>query len=64
MNQKASIPIELLTNANQVVALAPILSQETIVAIDTESDSGHRYPEKVCLIQTRGQLVLTQDVDC
>ena len=51
MNQKASIPIELLTNANQVVALGTILSQETIVAIDTESDSGHRYPEKVCLIQ-------------
>ena len=51
MNNKASIPIELLTSADQLFALNPILSQEKLVAIDTESDSRHRYPEKVCLIQ-------------
>ena len=51
MKPKTPIPIELLTNPDQVLALSPVLSQEKIVAIDTESDSRHRYPEKVCLIQ-------------
>ena len=51
MKPKTPIPIELLTNTDQVLALSPVLSQENMVAIDTESDSRHRYPEKVCLIQ-------------
>jgi ribonuclease D len=51
MKPKTSIPMELLTTTDQVLALSPVLSQENMVAIDTESDSRHRYPEKVCLIQ-------------
>ena len=58
--QKASIPVELLTSASELNALRPILSREQAVAIDTESDSMHRYPEKVCLIQigTRRKIYL------
>ena len=51
MTNDASIPMEVLTNVDQVLALSPILSQADVVAIDTESDSRHRYPEKVCLVQ-------------
>ena len=51
MEQKSSIPIELLTTSGQVSDLARILFQEHRIAIDTESNSRHRYPEKVCLVQ-------------
>ena len=51
MEQKSSIPIEVLTTSEQVSNLAGILFQERSIAIDTESNSRHRYPERVCLIQ-------------
>ena len=51
MEHKSSIPVELLTTSGQVSDLARILSQERCIAIDTESNSGHRYPERVCLVQ-------------
>ena len=43
--------IDFLTDANQIHELTSVLRQEKIIAVDTESDSRHRYPEKVCLIQ-------------
>ncbi len=51
MEHKSSIPTELLTTPGQVSDLARILFQERRIAIDTESNSGHRYPERVCLVQ-------------
>ena len=51
MEHKLSMPIEMLTTSSQVAGLASILSQEHSIAIDTESNSRHRYPERVCLIQ-------------
>ena len=45
------MPIELLTTSGQVSDLAHILFQERSIAIDTESNSRHRYPERVCLVQ-------------
>jgi ribonuclease D len=51
MEHKSSIPTELLTTPGQVSDLARILFQEHRIAIDTESNSGHRYPERVCLVQ-------------
>jgi ribonuclease D len=51
VEQKSSIAFELLTTSAQVSDLARILSQERCIAVDTESNSRHRYPERVCLIQ-------------
>ena len=51
MEHKSSIPIELLTTSGQVSDLARILFQERCIALDTESNSRHRYPERVCLVQ-------------
>ena len=51
MEHKPSIPIELLTSPDQVSDLARVLSHESCIAIDTESNSRHRYPERVCLVQ-------------
>ena len=51
MEHKPSIPIELLTTSGQVSDLARILFRERSIAVDTESNSRHRYPERVCLVQ-------------
>ena len=51
MEHMSSIPIELLTTSGQVSDLARILFQERCIALDTESNSRHRYPERVCLVQ-------------
>ena len=51
MEHKSSIAIELLTTSGQVSDLARILFHEGCIAIDTESNSRHRYPERVCLVQ-------------
>ena len=51
MEHRSSIPIELLTSSGQVSDLALILFREGCIAIDTESNSRHRYPERVCLVQ-------------
>ena len=51
MERSSSIPIEVLTSSGQVSDLALILFQERCIAIDTESNSRHRYPEQVCLVQ-------------
>ena len=51
MERSSSFPIELLTTSGQVSDLARILSRERRIALDTESNSRHRYPERVCLVQ-------------
>ena len=51
MEHNSSIPIELLTTSHQVSDLASTLMREPRIAVDTESNSMHRYPERVCLVQ-------------
>ena len=51
MQHTSSIAIELLTTSSQVSDLARILFRERCISIDTESNSRHRYPERVCLVQ-------------
>ena len=67
MEHVSSIAIELLTSSDQVSDLARILSQERCIAIDTESNSRHKYPERVCLVQvatgTKAYLIDTIVVD-
>jgi len=41
----------LVTRSSSLKALTDRLSQETILAVDTESNSLHAYQEQVCLIQ-------------
>lgn len=67
MAETSSIPIELLTTSGQVADLAHTLLQERRIAVDTESNSRHRYPERVCLVQvataTQVYLIDTLAVD-
>ena len=67
MKQKSSIPIEPLTSSGQVSDLGRILLRERCIALDTESNSRHRYPERVCLVQvatsSRVYLIDTLAVD-
>ena len=51
MEHESSIAFEFLTTSDQVSDLARILSHEGCIAVDTESNSRHRYPERVCLVQ-------------
>jgi ribonuclease D len=41
----------VITNAKQLGAFLPRLHQAEWVALDTEADSLHAYPEKLCLLQ-------------
>src|SRR5215471_7620116 len=41
----------VIDSANTLAAFLPRLHAATWVAVDTEADSLHAYPEKICLIQ-------------
>jgi ribonuclease D len=41
----------ILTTTTEVAALADELRGETVIAVDLEADSMHRYRERVCLMQ-------------
>ena len=54
-------PLEIVgedTNASEITAVFDSLGASATLALDTESDSFHRYREKVCLIQ-----ISTEDRD-
>ena len=42
---------ELITDAPGLVRVVEALLKEGCIALDTESDGFHRYPEKICLVQ-------------
>jgi ribonuclease D len=44
-------PPELVTQAPQLASLMDLLSKQSVIAADTESNSLHAYQEQVCLIQ-------------
>jgi ribonuclease D len=51
MNQPESASYILVTDTRHLVEVCHTLAQATRVALDTEADSMHHYPEKVCLVQ-------------
>ncbi|MCH9036412.1 MAG: HRDC domain-containing protein [Chloroflexi bacterium] len=46
---------ELITDAPGLVRVVEALLKEGCIALDTESDGFHRYPEKICLVQLASQ---------
>jgi ribonuclease D len=46
-----SIPITWIRSAEELCALADRLRGDGAIAIDSESDSLHHFPERVCLVQ-------------
>jgi len=44
-------PAKLITSSSDLKQLATSLAQNSIIAVDTESNSLHAYQERVCLIQ-------------
>ncbi len=51
MSGPATLPAELVTDPGQLTAAVRELLREPAVAVDTESNSYHRYPERLCLVQ-------------
>ena len=45
------MPLEMVTTAPRMAALFKELSRHGRIALDTESNGFHRYPERVCLVQ-------------
>lgn len=46
-----NLPVEMVTTASRLAAVVQELSSQRMVSVDTESNSFHRYPERLCLIQ-------------
>jgi len=46
-----SLPVEIVSQPAQLVAAARELIESHVIALDTESNSFHHYPEQLCLIQ-------------
>jgi len=51
MNQPTTPSYILVTDQRQLTDVCHTLSQATRIAVDTEADSMHHYPEQVCLVQ-------------
>ena len=51
MVAKRRLPVQFIEDSLEITDLVSILNDESAVALDTESNSRHGYPEKVCLIQ-------------
>ena len=51
MNQPDAASYILVTEPRHLAEVCHTLSQATRIAVDTEADSMHHYPEKVCLVQ-------------
>jgi ribonuclease D len=58
------IPVEIVSQPAQLEAAARAISGARAIALDTESNSRHRYPEQLCLIQiaTIGQAYLVDTI--
>ena len=46
-----TLPIEIISQPTQLNANVQDIAHSSVIAIDTESNSFHRYPEQLCLIQ-------------
>ena len=45
------LPVEIITNTAQLDGAVRIMLDSKVIAVDTESNSRHHYPEQLCLIQ-------------
>ncbi|MCY4624904.1 MAG: HRDC domain-containing protein [Chloroflexi bacterium] len=51
MTTALSTPYTLVTDREQFLDLCRVLERSERIAVDTEADSMHHYPERVCLVQ-------------
>ena len=51
VSQASSSPAEMVTSQSRLTHAVTQLAKAPRIAVDTESDGFHRYPERVCLIQ-------------
>ncbi len=51
LTSSPSLPVEIVSQAAQLGAAARELIESHVIALDTESNSFHHYPEQLCLIQ-------------
>lgn len=53
-----NLPVEMVTTASRLAAAVQELSSQRMVSVDTESNSFHRYPERLCLIQLASENII------
>ncbi|MEE8413674.1 MAG: HRDC domain-containing protein [Dehalococcoidales bacterium] len=46
-----NLPVEVITQSGQLYAAVQEIGGSKAIAVDTEANSRHRYPEQLCLIQ-------------
>ena len=51
MTTSMPLPLEIVTNSDQLDAAVCTMFDSRTIAVDTESNSRHHYPEQLCLIQ-------------
>jgi Ribonuclease D len=51
MNVPMPLPVEIITNSVQLDGAVRRMLESQAIAVDTESNSRHHYPEQLCLIQ-------------
>lgn len=51
MTDTQSLPFEIVRQSGQLEAAVQDIKGSTVIALDTESNSRHHYPEQLCLIQ-------------
>jgi ribonuclease D len=59
------LPVEIVSQATQLDAATKAMLGSSCIALDTESNSFHRYPEQLCLIQisTRHRVYIIDAID-
>lgn len=58
------LPVKIVTQSPEMERAIEDMRQSDVLAVDTESNSRHRYPEQLCLIQiaTRQQIYLIDPI--
>lgn len=51
MSMSMPLPLEIVANSAQLDAAVRAMLNSKVIAVDTESNSRHHYPEQLCLIQ-------------
>jgi ribonuclease D len=51
MSDSHLVPFEFIDNVSKLELAVRDIASETVIALDTESNSRHHYPEQLCLVQ-------------
>ena len=51
MPQNREMPVEIITTPDRLKGLVAEMVSAEVISLDTESNSRHRYPEQLCLVQ-------------